>query len=139
MSNELPKNMLGFLEREIDRPHRHGDKDYRSYRPVQTTTSSTSTSKPKLVGAAKFTDLSKRLEKAISNIVGTSTVATKKKTPSKTVKPKKKTPPKKQTPPKKKTPPKSKPRGGGGAGNINITKPLTTPRNRQIKKKPFDV
>ena len=133
MSNELPKNMLGFLEREIDRPHRHGDKDYRSYRPVQTTTSSTSTSKPKLVGAAKLTDLSKRLEKAISNIVGTSTVATKKKTPSKTVKPKKK------TSTKKKTTTKSKTRGGGGVGNINITKPLTTPRNRQLRKKPFDV
>ena len=118
MSNELPKNMLGFLEREIDRPHRHGDKDYRSYRPVQTTTSSTSTSKPKLVGAAKFTDLSKRLEKAISNIVGTSTVATKKKTPSKTVKPKKK------TPTKKKTTTKSKIRGGGGGGIYNVAQPI---------------
>ena len=29
-------------------------------------------------------------------------------------------------------------RGGGGA-YVNLTKPLTTPRNRSIKRKPFDV
>ena len=96
------------------------------------TTSSPSAPKPK-VGAEKLSDLSQRLKKAVSKIVGESTVATKKKTPSKTVKPKKK------TPTKKKTTTKSKTRGGGGVGNINITKPLTTPRNRQLRKKPFDV
>ena len=29
--------------------------------------------------------------------------------------------------------------GGGGMGNMNITKPLTTPRNRAIRNKMFDV
>ena len=29
--------------------------------------------------------------------------------------------------------------GGGGMGNMNITKPLTTPRNRAMRKRMFDV
>ena len=74
---------------------RRKDKDYSNPPRQPQTTSSTSAPKPK-VGAEKLSDLSQRLEKAISKIVGTSTVATEKKTPSKTVKPKKKTPPKRK-------------------------------------------
>ena len=129
-SDKLPKNMLGFLEREIDRPHRQGDKDYRSYRPAQTITSSTSTStsKPKLVGADKLSNLSERLEKAINRIVGSATVATKKKTPP--VKPKKKTPPKKKAPTK----------SGGGVGGFGKFSTINRARNKKVDlNKPFDV
>lgn len=119
--------MLGFLEREIDRPHRHGDKDYRSYRPAQTITSSTSAPKPK-VGAEKLNDLSQRLEKAISKIVGNATVATKKKTPP--VKPKKKTPPKKKAPTK----------SGGGVGGFGKFSTINRAKNKKVDlNKPFDV
>ena len=91
------------------------------------TTSSTSAPKPK-VGAEKLSDLSQRLEKAINKIVGSATVATKKKTPP--VKPKKKTPPKKKAPTK----------SGGGVGGFGKFSTINRARNKKVDlNKPFDV